>query len=116
MLKYAYVIAGCTPRCERHACLRELAASACCPASSTLGDEVGRHGHVVELALLEREQARIRFLDDADLDAPDRAAACGRRACATSALVGRRRCFRIALVAKARIRLEHDPLRRAATP
>ena len=33
--------------------------------------EVGRHRHVVEIALLEGEEARIRFLDDADLDAAD---------------------------------------------
>ena len=74
--------------------------------------EIGRHRHVVEIALLEGEQPRIRFLDDADLDATGQrqlpAAKLRERAIVGMAALG------IALVAKRRIRLEHDPL--AAAP
>ncbi len=70
--------------------------------------EVGRHRHVVEIALLEREEARIRLLDDADLDAAHQrqlpAAKLRERT-----VVGKA-AFGIELVAKRRIRLQHDPL------
>ena len=82
-------------------------------ASSTCRDEIGRHVDVIELAAVECEQLRIRFLDDRDLDAADDAAA----ACPSSSRRARgrpARRFGKALVAVIRIRLEHDLL--AAPP
>ena len=75
-----------------------------------LRGEVRRHRQVVEVALLEREQARIALLDDADLDAAgERQLLSGEPG--DDRAIGRVAARRKRHVAKIRVRLEHDLLR-----
>ncbi len=97
---------------ELHAGLREARLQSVAEIGD-VRDEVAGNRDVVEIALLEAQEPRIAFLDDADLDAPDQRQPLPLHH-RNDVTVGRIGALGKRRHAKTRIRLEHDLL--AASP